>query len=88
MHKRLAAKKLIDTTMNSLLFFLLLLISTTGARYMSGGAIETQANIMHMDGNSLNTDLYFDYNYVLPTTYFDYSIYRLYPRTGSLTMQW
>ena len=38
--------------MASSFFLLLLLVPATGARYMSGGAIETQAGIMPTDGVS------------------------------------
>ena len=48
----MAAKKLVDTTMNSWLFLLLLLVPAIGARYVNGGAIETQAGIMPKDGQS------------------------------------
>lgn len=48
----MAAKKLMDTTITSLLFLLLLLVPATGARYVSKGAIKTQAGIMPMDGVS------------------------------------
>lgn len=41
-----------DITLTSSLFLLLLLVPATGARYVSGGAIETQAGIMPIDGVS------------------------------------
>lgn len=44
--------KFMYITMNSSLFFLLLLVPATGARYVSGGAIETHAGVIPMDGVS------------------------------------
>lgn len=46
----MTTKRLIDITMTS--FFLLLLLVPATARYVSGGAIETQAGIVPMDGVS------------------------------------
>ncbi|MCJ1344020.1 hypothetical protein MMC31_002220 [Peltigera leucophlebia] len=48
----MAVNGLMDITMASSFFLLLLLVPATGARYVSGGAIETQAGIMPMDGVS------------------------------------
>ena len=50
-HNRMAAKKFMDITTTSTLF-LLLLVVPTGARYLSGEAIETQPGITAMDGIS------------------------------------
>lgn len=46
----MTTKRLIDITMTA--FFLLLLLVPATARYVSGGAIETEAGIIPMDGVS------------------------------------
>lgn len=48
----MAAKKLTTITMASALFLLLLLVPASGARYLSGQAIETQPGIVAIDGIS------------------------------------
>lgn len=48
----MAVKKSIDITEISALFLLLLLVPATGARYLSGEAIETQTSVTATDGIS------------------------------------
>lgn len=51
-HNRMAIKMLMDITMAYALFLLLLLIPETVARYLSGGAVETQPGLTATNGIS------------------------------------